>query len=163
MTKNIDLVALRRKLRYEPETGHFYWIDSASNVAANGSVAGTLRDDGYIQIKVLGVIVLAHRLAWFYVTGEWPRAEIDHINGLRADNRFANMRDVPRKTNLQNERGPRKNNRTGLAGVSPFRGTFRASLRINGRQTHLGYFKTADEAHAAYVAAKRVNHPGFVL
>jgi hypothetical protein len=161
--KTIDHAALLRKMRYEPHSGLFVWIDSASNVAKNGSIAGTVREDGYLQIKVLGVVVLAHRLAWFYVNGSWPEKNIDHANGNRADNRIANLRDLAQRGNVENVAGARCTSKTGLLGVSRYGARFRATIKINYRQKALGYFDTAEQAHAAYLAAKREHHVGGLL
>jgi hypothetical protein len=162
--RSIDPAALREKLGYDPETGIFTWKDSASNVRANGSVAGTTRPvDGYIQINVLGHINLAHRLAWLYVHGEWPRGNIDHINGIPDDNRIANLRDVTQALNAQNQRRAQRRSKTGILGVSPYKGRFRATITVGRKQRALGYFDTAEAAQAAYVAAKRLYHPAGML
>lgn len=156
--QSIDLSALREKLAYDAETGVFLWKSSGSNVRANGSAAGTLRHDGYIQIKVLGQLNQAHRLAWFYSYGVWPTT-LDHINGLRADNRLANLREVSAGGNLRNQRRPQRHNKAGFLGVSPCRGRFLATIVVNKRQLRLGYFATPEEAHEVYVRAKRIHHP----
>jgi hypothetical protein len=95
----------------------------------------------------------AHRLAWLYVHGEWPNV-IDHINGDAGDNRIANLRSCSQQRNMQNIRASR--NKHGLTGVVFHRksGLFHATIKVNKRATSLGYYKTAEEAHDAYLRAK---------
>jgi hypothetical protein len=83
---------------------------------------------------------------------------LDHINGVRDDNRIANLRCVSASDNLNNQRTPHTNNKSGYLGVSPFRGKWRAVIQIEGKQVHLGVFDTPEEAHHAYIEAKRTHH-----
>jgi hypothetical protein len=90
-------------LVYEKSTGLFRWRMKASKKTIVGEVAGclTVEKSGYrrVRIRIDGRLYKAHRLAWFYETGRWPKHEIDHINGDAADNRFENLRDVPHRQN----------------------------------------------------------------
>jgi hypothetical protein len=104
----------------------------------------------------------AHRLAWLYMTGEWP-GEVDHINGKKDDNRWANLRDISHAANSQNVRVAQVNNRCGVLGVKPLRDKFQARICVARKTIHLGTFLTTSEAHAAYVAAKRELHEGCTL
>ena len=88
---------LKELLDYNPETGLFTW--NVYNNIKNKTTAGTF-NDGYIQIKIKQKIYQAHRLAWLYVYGEWPKGQIDHINGIRDDNRIENLRDVTNRETL---------------------------------------------------------------
>lgn len=153
---------LEQWLSYEPETGVFRWMRDAGSIKA-GSVAGGKSDHGYRRLCLQKKFYAEHRLAWLAVHGVWPSHEIDHINGVRDDNRIVNLRDVPRVVNLQNIR-TRKDNSVGLAGVrrDKVSGNFRAQIRHNGITIQLGSFTTAEGAHAAYVEAKRKMHIGFV-
>jgi len=117
-----------------------------------------------------GKIYLAHRLAWLYVHGVMPKKNIDHINGVKTDNRIENLRDVAQSVNLQNLQRARKNRKSSrLLGVSHSnRGTclarpYRARIVVDGRELSLGTFATEQEAHQAYLAAKRIHHEGCVI
>lgn len=154
---------LKALLSYEPETGDFTWKIRRGRTALAGSKAGFLRADGYMQIKVCGRAYLSHRLAWLYMTGEWPQFEIDHINGGLVDNRWANLRDVDHRVNTQNRRRAHSNNKSGLIGASPHKHYFRAKIAVNGKTHSLGLYKTAAEAHAAYLSAKRRLHSGCTI
>jgi HNH endonuclease len=107
----------------------------------------------------------AHRLAWLITRGSWPIDQLDHINGIRDDNRLANLREASNLLNQQNQRLPRSNNKSGYLGVSwcSSRESFEARIRSQGKRLFLGYFSVADEAHAAYLQAKRLLHAGNTL
>lgn len=152
--------------RYDPATGVFTWKRARSNVKA-GDVAGTIKADGYRQLCIGGLLMLAHRVAWLYAHGEWPKHDIDHINGDITDNRIANLRDVPRLLNMQNQRRAQVGNKSGFLGVylDKRRGKYIARLRVpgGGNMRHVGQFDTPEEAHAAYLAAKREHHEGCTI
>lgn len=153
---SIDQGVLRAALTYAPETGVFFNKRSQR--------ACVLKDRyGYVRLSVLGVDLLAHQVAWAFTHGAWPDGEVDHINGVRDDNRIANLRIVGRSENKQNSRLAHRDNATGLLGVSALKpGKFRAQIMIQGRKLMLGVFGTAQEAHEAYMAAKAQHHPAFV-
>jgi hypothetical protein len=102
---------------------------------------------------------LEGRLAWFYTTGAWPKDQIDHIDGNKSNNRFANLREATPSQNTQNQRRAMRTNKLGILGVILARGKFRAQIWFDGKNKFLGYFATAEAAHAAYLAAKRKFHP----
>jgi hypothetical protein len=158
---------LRAVLDYDPLTGAFIWRERISIRITVGKRAGVANRLGHVCIGVDGVKHYAHRLAWLYMTGAWPAESIDHINGDPGDNRFANLRDVPHRTNMQNIRKRRSNNRSGFLGVVRDKdgGRWRATLKsANGESVlSLGSFSTAEEAHAAYLEAKRRLHPGCTI
>jgi len=159
---DISAQAARDALVYDPTTGAFVWR-IARGQAKVGFIAGCKLSDGYWCITLHGKQRMAHRLAWLHFHGAWPVGQIDHINGIRSDNRIKNLRDVTPGINRQNMRRARSNNSTGLLGVSFDRGRFRALIQVAGVQKHLGCFDTAELAHAAYVYAKRTYHPGGIL
>jgi hypothetical protein len=151
---------LTQLLHYDPETGDFTW-KVVKNSAKPGMRTGFHSSFGYLRMKLDGRTYLAHRLALFYVNGEWPNV-VDHINGMPADNRLANLRDGDQAQNMQNRR-PNKTNVSGLVGVSKQGKGWTSSIRIKGKSTYLGYFKTPEAAHAVYLEAKRQMHPGCVI
>lgn len=163
--ENITADEVRRLLHYDPLTGIFTRKVTTCARGKAGAVAGTLNDSGYILIALHSLQYRAHRLAWLYMTGEWPKHEVDHINCVRDDNRWENLRDLPTRINSQNRRHAMKNSKTGLLGASwnAKDQKFAARLKVGSRYLSLGYHDTAEAAHAAYVAAKRTHHPGCTL
>ena len=145
MISHAKLLAL---LAYCKRTGAFTWRVCRGPRAA-GSTAGTLNHHGYIQICIDGKKYQAHRLAWFYVKGEWPRHEIDHRDRLRSNNRWRNLRNATSKQNKEN---------TGSEGVNWHRRdrTWRAYIGHLGRRIHLGYFATKKAATTARRQAERI-------
>src|SRR5262245_57168181 len=97
----LEVTRLRELLKYIPETGDFYWKKPRRGMV-QGACAGTLINNGYIHIVIDGHAFKAHRLAWFYVNGVWPKQQIDHINGKRADNRICNLREAVQRQNSWN-------------------------------------------------------------
>jgi hypothetical protein len=151
---------LKELFRYDSETGHFHRLKSSS-VFCNTSlseIAGGLDGLGYIRININGAKYRAHRLAWLYMFGKWPVGQIDHINGNRSDNRIANLREVTRAENIQNQLCPRKDNRSGYLGVSKMGKKFKASIGINGTKKYLGSYRTPEEASEVYQLAKEMLH-----
>jgi hypothetical protein len=155
---------LKELLHYDSETGIFSWRNYRSGISKS-KVAGTLDHHGYIRIKINYVIYEAHRLAWLYEYGVVPKGEIDHRNHNRSDNRIENIRDVSITINRQNQSIPQKHNKSGFLGVSLFKetGKYRAQITVEGKKKHLGYFDTPEQAHDAYVAAKRQFHEGCTI
>jgi hypothetical protein len=143
----ISVERLRELLAYDPETGVFTWRTGPRA----GMVAGGLKSYGYLAVWRC---YKSHRLAWLYMTGDWPLTQIDHINRVRTDNRFDNLREATHAENVRNS-GRRKDNASGFKGVSWHqRGKcWQVSIFKDGRRVHLGSYKTTEEASAAYAAA----------
>ncbi len=141
---------LRAALDYDPLTGVFLWRTNRRGHAKAGNVAGT-PSKGYVSIKLSQKRYYAHRLAWFWMTGKWPAEEIDHRDLDRGNNRWANLREATARQNKGNLR-PRTG---GLKGVryEPRGSAWVARIKDHGRNLHLGTFRTATEADAAYRAA----------
>lgn len=138
---------------YEPTTGEFRWIEPLLfSPVKRGDLAGSKNGAGYCSIRINRRAYLAHRLAWFYVTGAWPVGEIDHKNGDRFDNRFENLRLSTHSQNMGN-RKINTSNATGFKGIWIKDGKFAAEIAARGERRWLGCFDTPEEAHAAYAAA----------
>ena len=162
---------LKSHVHYDKHTGIFTRVkDHIKKKYLAGSVTGVSRPDGYFQIMIDGKIFLAHRLAWLYEFGEVPSKNIDHINGDKKDNRISNLRSVTQSVNLQNQRKA-KGNRTHskFLGVSlANKGSckekpYQARIVVNSKAIYLGTFDTEENAHKAYILAKRKYHEGCTL
>lgn len=157
---------IRRHLSYDPSTGIFTRRIGNRQWKVD-QVSGCLEPDGYIRITIGQMANRAHRLAWLYTYGEFPKGDIDHINGNRSDNRISNLREVTRAANCQNRRVSKKG--TGFLGVSKTlsgkKFKARISKTIDGKLVnfYLGYFDTPQEAYAAYLAKKRQIHEGCTI
>ena len=151
---------LRLILSYDPYTGELRWLRSKFK-ARVGQVAGCVWSSGYRVININGHQYLAHRLAWLYVHGVWPHRNIDHRDGVRSNNRIANLRMATEGENAQNQRVAHPRNRGGVLGVSwcADRQSWRAMLMVNGKNHYLGRFREQEDAKQAYLAAKAAMHP----
>lgn len=160
--KNLPSIEyMHKRLRYEPETGKLFWRDCEEmpkkwRTRYAGREAFTAVSQGYRQGDIDGVKFWAHRVIWASHYGEWPSDQIDHINGVRDDNRISNLRVV---TNQQNQRNAsmQRNNTSGVCGVEWHKasGKWQASIRINGRRRHLGLFTALEDAAEARAEASR--------
>lgn len=155
---NVSREEVAALLNYDPQTGLFTHKVNGHKRKA-GEVTGRLDTKGYVRIRLLGYEFKAHRLAWLLTYGTWPKAEIDHINGCPSDNRIINLRDVSVAQNGWNRTNAMRNNKSGYLGVSRSAdGRFHAQIGVNGVQRSLGWWRTAEEAAAAYNAAKTLHH-----
>lgn len=160
-SKLVTAAQVRERLNYDPQTGVFSWRVKPRS-AKHGEAPGGYDRHGYLMISIGYRKYFAHRLAWLYVTGEWPREEIDHINGRTGDNRFDNLREATRRQDLMNTR-PHKGNRSGIKGVSWYPQTSRwhARIQFKGKQRSLGYYHSRDDAAAAYAEAAKMTFGEF--
>ena len=154
---------LHETVSYDPNTGVFT-NKICRRPCVVGKVLGTLDKKGYVKIGIDKKIYSAHRLAWLYVYGKFPDYQIDHINGTRDDNRIENLRDVQSQLNTQNQQKAPKNSSTGKLGVSwsQQKNKFRASIVVDSKQIHIGFFDDKDKASQAYFKAKEKLHLGYV-
>jgi len=159
----VNVARVREVLKYNKKTGRFTWLKSTGPRAVVGAPAGAVNVRGYYDISIDGRKYVAHRLVWLYVTGQLPTHEIDHINGNRADNRFCNLRDVPRAINTQNRRQANARALSRLLGVSKHGEKWRARLQTSGVVSQLGTYNTPAQAYAAYITAKRQMHIGCTI
>jgi hypothetical protein len=165
----------RGLLRYAADEGLFYWTEATALSHAKlslttGKPAGSLTN-GYREISFgTGKArrrYRVHKLVWLFETGEWPSEQLDHINGVRHDNRFCNLREITQAGNVQNVANIGRGV-TGLLGVTytPYKHEggkliipkrkYRAEIRVNGIRYRLGNYETAELAHTAYLIAKRI-------
>ena len=149
----------RKHFTYFEETGVVRSASNRRNVRVGDKVGGYDRQ-GYIVTTLFKKPVKVHRLAWALHYGEWPKGQIDHINGDKSDNRIENLRVV---SNLQNKQNimPPVNNTSGYLGVSYHKksGKFAANIKVDGKITYLGVFETPELASIAYKEAKEKMHP----
>lgn len=143
-----DLLA---NIEYSPETGLFRWKIFRCNKQKRGWFSGCLQPHGYLTITLLYKKYYVHRLAWFYVTGEWPEDEIDHEDGNRSNTKFTNLRPANRPQQSGNT-VLRSDNSSGAKGVDwnvPCQ-KWRARIHINGATKHIGLFASKEAAQIAY-------------
>lgn len=163
-TKELTADRVREMLTYDPDTGIIRWGVAPGNGSVKvGDIAGHPGPRGYLQIRLDGASRIAHRLAWAIATGSFPKGDVDHINGIKSDNRLCNLRDVQKRDNQQNRIRPQRNNKSGFLGVSKRGRRWRATIKIDGRCIQIGVFDTPEEAHSAYLKEKRQHHAGNTL
>jgi len=150
---------LRDILHYDPDMGVFTWrerSDAPANWNARwaSKMAGTISVFGYRVISINGRIYRAGRLAWLYMTGEWPENDVDHIDGNRGNDKWVNLRCASRCENQRN-RGTQSNNKCGLKGVSWHKHMerWRSTIRVSGKCIHLTYSDCPAAAYFAYIIA----------
>lgn len=151
---------LKLNLTYDPERGSFTHNRTVNQVKI-GSIAGTKDTKGYIQIRINGKKYLAHRLAWLYMTGEFPKLIIDHINGVKDFNIFSNLREATCQQNSINSK-VKSNSLSGIKGISLTKnGTYRITMRIDRKQIYIGTFKDLEFAQLVYGEAQSKYHGEF--
>lgn len=152
------LEEMRSFLEYNEENGSFYWKRKAARNTIIGSVAGARNDGGYIIIAIRKRKFRAHRLAWLFVHGSPPPGDIDHINGVRDDNRIANLRLATHSQNMANSRVPCTNT-SGIKGVvwDKKLNKWRALIKVNKKSKHIGLFEDKEAAAAAYLEVAKAH------
>lgn len=138
-------------LSYDPTTGDFTWLVQHKR-AAIGAKAGHVTAEGYRRLKIDGKLYLQHRLAFLYMTGCWPKNQVDHVDGDVTNNSWNNLREATRTQNLWNM----KVRAAHLKGAYPAEnGKWKSSIAFNKKQIYLGRFDSESEAHAAYILKAR--------
>ena len=163
MTEQIITQAqLKEYIHYSPLTGVFTRISSPYEAKLGVINSCANHSNGYFQIGISGKLYKAHRLAWMYMHGEWPKDQIDHINRDKIDNRIDNLREASSAQNNQNV-GLRSDNASGIKGVTYYKitGKWVAKINISGKLKHIGYFKTLEEASQAYESYAKQHHGEF--
>jgi len=145
----ITQAQLKQTLHYNPDTGIFTQIHDSGGKKA-GSVSGALNFHGYIQISIKSRLYKAHRLARLYMTGEMPAGHTDHINHIRDDNRWINLRDADDKINSKNT-SLRSDNSSGIVGVIWHKAArkWMAFIMVDSKQKYLGIFEHINDAAIA--------------
>lgn len=143
---------LKGRVIYCSNTGNFWRY--------SGVWAGGYTPAGYITVSVMGRRYRAHRLAFLYMLGRWPKGLVDHRDRDKANNRWENLRESDKSVNGQNVVSPRISNTTGFLGVLRQRksGRFIAQIEIKSRAIYLGCYQTPEEAHLAYLFGKEMYH-----
>lgn len=154
MSQKLTQSELKRHLSYDPETGVFRRLISTAYRVKVGDIAGSKNDRGYLQIMISGVRHRAHRLAFLYMTGEFPARHVDHINGDCSDNRWGNLRDVTISQNASNRKLEARNT-SGIVGVywNRWKRKWVAQVRQSGRNIYLGKFDNIEDAAKARAEA----------
>lgn len=152
---------VRHLLHYDPETGIFTWRNTKNRRLIGLRAGRTSIALGYRTIKIGGAEYYEHRLAFLYMTGEWP-ARVDHINGIKDNNRWANLRECSHSMNMRNSKLRASNKTTGMTGVHERKrdGKFIAQITREGKTEHIGVFDTPEEGRDAYVARRAALFPG---
>ena len=146
-TDTITQARLKELLTYDPDNGLFIWNESRGPLF-KGTVAGSIKHSGYIHIQIDKTVCMAHRLAFLYMTGEYPE-ETDHINHNKADNSFANLREVTHRENMRNQK-IRSNNTSGMQGVTYNKRCKKWQAWImDQKRVHLGLFSQLNDAKKA--------------
>jgi len=156
----ITQARLKELLRYEPETGEFFWRVARNNFTKIGSRAGNADSKQYWRTRMDGKAYLNHRLAWLYVHGRFPDKHLDHIDRDPANNCITNLREATRSQNKVNSIAY-KNNCSGFKGVYPSKQRWQAQIRYNKKLIHIGSFDTVEKAHTAYCKAAKELHGEF--
>jgi len=142
---------LKEYLDYNPITGVIVWKKKRGQRSQIGSEAGGFQNQGYRRIKLQGKSMLSHRIAWYLYYGVWPEDEIDHINGVKDDNRIDNLRVVSHRENGQNQYKHRNGKLIGCYFDKRLRkNPWKAKTVINGKEKYFGMYPTEQKAYEAY-------------
>jgi len=154
---------LKELLNYDPNSGVLTWKVSRRRTKA-GAIAGSLRRNGYVELCISGKMYQAHRLAWLCMTGDWPEKsfDIDHIDMVRSNNSWNNLRLATRSQNKNNS-PKHRDNTSGYKGVyfEKSSGKWKAQIMVNYKNKNLGRFPTKQDAYAAYCIAAPIYHHEF--
>ena len=142
---------LKELLHYNPETGAFTWRVSRTNRIKVGDVAGnTHKNTGYLQIRLSNKLYQGHRLAWLYMTGEWPRNLIDHVNLVTSDNRWSNLRPASKMENQRNAKPRGVSSKYKGINLRKDNDLWRARISVGNKRIDLGSFECEHEAALVY-------------
>jgi hypothetical protein len=168
MKQQPTIEGLKSIMEYDSESGRLLWKMSRNigrGKAKAGTPVGSVSPNGYLETSVNGYRTYAHRLAWAIHYGSWPSKHIDHIDGDKLNNAIANLRNCAQRINVENQRKVRSDNTSGFTGVMwrTDKKRWCAVIQANGKRMRRGGFDTPEEAHEAYLKAKRELHEGNTL
>lgn len=135
---------------YDKESGKLYWKIKPNDRTHVGTECGHIMNCGYKHISYKGKKYLAHRLIWFIQNAVWPEKQLDHINGLKLDNRLENLREVTNRMNANNLKQHRQGHLVGSS-FDKRRNKWQSYIKLDKVRKHLGYFQTQLEAHSTYI------------
>lgn len=154
---------LKTILQYTPSTGEFRWTTRRGSRAASGAIAGTVRKkSGYRIIQINKKLYLAHRLAWLYVYGYFPKEDVDHIDQNPRNNTIENLREATRAQNRCNTPA-RSDNKLAVKGVYKRGKKYAAQIQSKGKKRYLGTYSTIEAAEEAYKKAAEHFHGKFAF
>lgn len=163
MSKPLPTIELLRELfRLDPEAGKIFWRVRTGNRIHVGDEVGGPASGGYRRVNLSGHLYTVHRVIFALANGRWPIDQVDHINGIRADNRPCNLRDATSSQNKHNC-GKRKTNKSGFKGVSwdKARGKWHPQIQAYGKYIYLGRYDDVELAALVYAEAARKYHGEF--
>jgi hypothetical protein len=161
-TTHLTREYVSEQLSYDAETGELRWKVAKSNCIKAGQVAGSIGIQGYLKVKIDRKLYQAHRVAWLLANGAWPEGHIDHINGVRSDNRIANLRVCSNTENVRNAK-MRRDNTSGIKGVFWHKASNAWCARVShdGRMVNGGTFKNIEDAKHAAIELREKLHGDF--
>lgn len=145
-------------IEYDRDTGFLHWKDRPNCSGFKraglkaGMLVGSMHKSGYLVVEISNVNYLVHRVAWLIHYGKWPNGQIDHINGIRTDNRIKNLRDVSPRDNASNTHKHRSGKLLGAC-YDKDTGFYLSSINLKGNSVYLGRFTAPEEANMAYKIA----------
>lgn len=151
---------LAQVFAYDPNSGRLVWRETGDEV-------NSVSTHGYLYASAFNTTLLVHRIAFRIMTGEWPSQFLDHIDGNKKNNRWSNLRSADPRSNAQNYKRAMSTNSTGFLGVSVDRRSsphrYRAAITVDGSKRTIGTYATPEQAHEAYMLAKKSLHPAFAM
>jgi len=153
----MDADLARQIWRYDPETGKFFWLVSSRYKVLIGDEAGYF-DGKYNRLAYAGKQYKSARVAWLMMTGKWPVDQIDHINQVKTDDRFCNLREA---TNAQNVCNAKVRGRSSVRGIFKRAYGYQVYLHKGFKHFYIGSFKNLEDAVKARNFASQKLHGEF--
>jgi hypothetical protein len=151
----VDYKTISEWISYDPDSGELVWVKSPHPLIEIGRLVRSVDKAGYYRVHIRGKSYKAHRVAWLLFYKEWPSALIDHINGVKNDNRILNLRDVSTRENSCNRKCNREGHLPGTTFLPHTQKHWQAYIFCEGKRRQLGLYETMEEAHMAYLRARK--------